>query len=89
MFLEFTHSFFDFLIYYCYLILTDICLDTTECTDDWQLFAPFVAHDDMMQLSTDLHGLLPEFNIVDWIPSDPAPLPNLRNEERVREIVKN
>uniref|UniRef100_A0A915PML2 PAS domain-containing protein n=1 Tax=Setaria digitata TaxID=48799 RepID=A0A915PML2_9BILA len=56
--------------------------DMTETTEDWQMFAPFVAHDDVMQLSTDLQGLLPEFSFVDWIPSDPAPLPNLPTEER-------
>uniref|UniRef100_A0A0R3S003 PAS domain-containing protein n=1 Tax=Elaeophora elaphi TaxID=1147741 RepID=A0A0R3S003_9BILA len=63
--------------------------NTIENTDDWQMFAPFVAHDDMMQLSTDLQGLLPEFNFVDWIPSDPAPLPNLPTEERSVSLLGN
>ncbi|EJD75096.1 CBR-HIF-1 protein [Loa loa] len=63
--------------------------DTIEGTDDWQMFAPFVAHDDMMQLSTDLQGLLPDFNFVDWIPSDPAPLPSLPAEERGMTLLGN
>lgn len=46
-----------------------------EKTDGWQLLAPFVAHEDMMQL-TDLQSMLPEFNLADWIPADPAPLPS-------------
>ncbi|OZC09423.1 hypothetical protein X798_03584, partial [Onchocerca flexuosa] len=60
--------------------------DTIESTDDWQMFAPFVAHDDMMQLSTDLQGLLPEFTFVDWIPSDPA---SLSIEERGMPLLGN
>uniref|UniRef100_A0AAF5Q575 PAS domain-containing protein n=2 Tax=Wuchereria bancrofti TaxID=6293 RepID=A0AAF5Q575_WUCBA len=63
--------------------------DTTETIDEWQMFAPFVAHDDIMQLSTDLQGLLPEFNFVDWIPSDPAPLPSLPAEERGMKLLGN
>uniref|UniRef100_A0A8R1TXH4 PAS domain-containing protein n=2 Tax=Onchocerca volvulus TaxID=6282 RepID=A0A8R1TXH4_ONCVO len=63
--------------------------DMIEGTDDWQMFAPFVAHDDMMQLSTDLQGLLPEFTFVDWIPSDPAPLPSLPIEERGMPLLGN
>ncbi|CAG9534377.1 unnamed protein product [Cercopithifilaria johnstoni] len=63
--------------------------DTIESTDDWQMFAPFVAHDDVMQLSTDLQGLLPEFSFVDWIPSDPAPLPSLPAEERGVTLLGN
>lgn len=63
--------------------------DTTETIDEWQMFAPFVAHDDIMQLSTDLQGLLPEFNFVDWIPSDPAPLPSLPAEERSMKLLGN
>ncbi|KAM3717435.1 Hypoxia-inducible factor [Dirofilaria immitis] len=61
--------------------------DTTE--DDWQMFAPFVAHDDMTQLSTDLQGLLPEFTFVDWIPSDPAPVSSLPVEERGISLLGN
>lgn len=47
------------------------------------MFAPFVAQDDLRQLTTDLQGLLPEFGFLDWVPSDPAPLPVLQNVERV------
>ncbi|VBB31466.1 unnamed protein product [Acanthocheilonema viteae] len=63
--------------------------DTTESIEDWQMFAPFVAHDDMMQLSTDLQGLLPEFSVVDWVPSDPAPLTSLPVEERSVALLGN
>ncbi|VDK21419.1 unnamed protein product [Anisakis simplex] len=41
---------------------------------DLQLLAPFVAQEDVMQLTTDIQGLLPELNFADWIPADPTPL---------------
>ncbi|VDM45812.1 unnamed protein product [Toxocara canis] len=46
------------------------------------MLAPFVAHEDMMQLTTDIHGLLPDFNFADWIPADPAPLHASNAEQR-------
>uniref|UniRef100_A0A914RA17 Uncharacterized protein n=1 Tax=Parascaris equorum TaxID=6256 RepID=A0A914RA17_PAREQ len=50
---------------------------------DLQTLAPFVAHEDMMQLTTDIHGLLPDFNFADWIPADPAPLHRTNSEQQV------
>uniref|UniRef100_A0A914ZWY5 PAS domain-containing protein n=1 Tax=Parascaris univalens TaxID=6257 RepID=A0A914ZWY5_PARUN len=49
---------------------------------DLQTLAPFVAHEDMMQLTTDIHGLLPDFNFADWIPADPAPLHRTNSEQQ-------
>nr|BAJ17131.1 hypoxia inducible factor 1, alpha subunit [Ascaris suum] len=49
---------------------------------DLQTLAPFVAHEDMMQLTTDIHSLLPDFNFADWIPADPAPLHRTNSEQQ-------
>lgn len=38
------------------------------------MLAPFIAHDDVMQLTTDLHGLLPDYSITEWMLSDPLSL---------------
>ncbi|VDN51162.1 unnamed protein product [Dracunculus medinensis] len=42
--------------------------------DDLPMLAPFIAHDDVMQLTTDLHGLLPDYSITEWMLSDPLSL---------------
>ncbi|VDN17240.1 unnamed protein product [Gongylonema pulchrum] len=42
-----------------------------------------------MQLTTDLKEFLPEFNMADWIPSDPSPLPNLHGGMRVKFSFSN
>ncbi|MFH4980748.1 hypothetical protein AB6A40_007457 [Gnathostoma spinigerum] len=45
-----------------------------------QMLAPFVSQEDVMQLTTDIHGLLPDFS--ELIPPDPSSLPLSPSESR-------